>query len=103
MILGILTEGRAHHASNRKIEAWRTELAFIVTVRIKLDHLRLIAGRPQYVLEDFIDLGVSTSTSLVSKAPFVTDAGHYEPVLNGRHLRFIASQPGDGTDSSRDK
>jgi hypothetical protein len=89
MILGILTKWGTHHASYGKIEAGRTELTFIVAIRAEVYDFRVLGGGSEDISENPIDLRISTSTLLVSKASLIPYAGDHNSVLDRRNTCFV--------------
>ena len=77
VVLGNRTEPAALEKPHRQVEAWRTVLAFVVSVREKIED----SWRQPRVMERVdhrpVDLGVAASALLVSWAAAVSDHGDH--------------------------
>ena len=103
MVFGILSKRGSHDAAYRKIKTGRAELAFVVSVGVKIYQPGIIGRVPENATKCLIDLRISASSSLISKPTSVSDTGDHEPVFDLRNARFVESQPGDGSNGAWDE
>src|SRR5262245_26483891 len=65
VVLGVLPVWRPRKASDTKIEAWRTELAFVIAVGMEFDHPARPARRAQHMCSGTIDNSIAATALLV--------------------------------------
>src|SRR5262245_11791236 len=103
VILGNLAESAALEQSHRQIEAWRTILAFIITVGEKIENCRHQPTMTQSVDHRPINLRVAAPALFVGWTATISDHGEHEPVLDALTVVFIACEPRDCTNGAGGK
>src|SRR5215813_7091964 len=94
---------RTRKASHRQIEAGRTVLALVMTVRIKFANLIVASGMLEDIDDCPIDFSITPPASLVSKFPRVSHVDEHEPMFDSGDLILVAPKPSDRADGSGNK
>jgi hypothetical protein len=82
VVLRVLSERGSHHAAHRKIKTGGAELAFVISVRIKICNVKAVRRVFEEVTKDSIDLGIAAASPLVGKSSLVSDTGNHDTVYN---------------------
>ena len=90
-------------ATHCQVEARRTILALIVAIGCEILDLVFLAGMFQDMRNRLIDLCVAPATLFVSEFSGISDASHYQAMLDTFNLVLIQSQPSDRADRPGNK
>ncbi len=97
VILGELTMAAPHQSADRHAVARAVVLSFVVTVRVEVDDVGRLVGRPQHVRRNAIDLG-AVDRPLPGQRRSVAETSERDPVTNQCHDVSPLLQPVDRAD-----
>src|ERR1700746_2345634 len=101
MVLGHLTVLAALKQPDRKVEARRTKLSFVIAVGGEIQNSCRWRGMAQGMDDGPIDCRIAPATPLVGWSSFVADHGDDKAMLDALGARFISGEPRDRGDCSR--
>src|SRR5258706_9567002 len=93
---------RSREASPREVEAGRTVLPLVVTVRHEVEQ-RVRARQAKNVSRRTVYQSGSPTTAFISGGSAVSQTGQHQAVTNPTCLRLVSGEPGYGPDRARDE
>ena len=89
VVLGIAAVGRSRKPANRKIDAWRAKLPFIIPVWREIHDLKWSPGVLQDMSNHPVDLAITATAALVSKPPSVAQATQHKTIFYRGKFCFV--------------
>src|SRR6266404_1200383 len=93
---------RTRETSHREVEAGRTVLSLVVTVRHEVEQ-RVRARQAKNVSRRTVYQSGSPTTAFISGGSAVSQTGQHQAVTNPTCLRLVSGEPGYGPDRARDE